>query len=60
MPYLHLLTMRSKDKLSHSDAMKKIIRGKGDKYDPKLVDVLKSIDKKFAEAYYKENVPKSN
>lgn len=41
--------LTAKDKLSHSDAMKKIIRGKGDKYDPKIVDILKSIDKKFAE-----------
>jgi len=40
-----------KEKNSHSDAMKKMIRSKGVKYDPILIDVLKQVEKTFVEIH---------
>ena len=39
----------TKDKASHTDAIKKLIRGKGTKYDPILVDIYKDIEYKILE-----------
>lgn len=40
------------EKLSHGDAMKKIVRNKGTKYDSILVDDFKAIDKTIAQINY--------
>lgn len=34
------------DKMSHADAIKKLTRGKGTKYDPVIVDVFRDIERK--------------